>query len=83
MKERLPDANLQSLDTLFKPENAAKLADCGISILDSPTDIGFMVMAWLGIDAEHAPASPDYRRGWQRLSPRSASISPLSTIQIT
>jgi putrescine transport system substrate-binding protein len=39
VKERLPEADLQSMDLLFKPENAAKLADCGISVLDSPTDI--------------------------------------------
>ena len=50
IRERLPDADLTSLDTIFLPENAAKLADCGISILDSPTDIGYMVMSWLGID---------------------------------
>ena len=30
VKERLPNADLESLDILFKPENAAKLADCGI-----------------------------------------------------
>lgn len=54
VKERLPDADLASLDTLFKPENAAKLADCGISILDSPTDIGFMVLSYLGIDPNTA-----------------------------
>jgi putrescine transport system substrate-binding protein len=54
IKERLPDADLESLDTLFKPENAAKLSDCGISILDSPTDIGFMVMKYIGIDPNTA-----------------------------
>ncbi|PRD33831.1 polyamine ABC transporter substrate-binding protein [Gemmobacter lutimaris] len=54
VKERLPDADLNSLDTLFKPENAAKLADCGISILDSPTDIGFAVLKWLGINPDTA-----------------------------
>ncbi len=54
VKERLPDADLASLDTLFKPENAAKLADCGISILDSPTDIGFMVLSYLGLDPNTA-----------------------------
>jgi putrescine transport system substrate-binding protein len=54
VRERLPDADLSSLDTIFKPENAAKLADCGISILDSPTDIGFMVMSYLGLDPNTA-----------------------------
>ncbi len=53
VKERLPDADLQSLDTIFKPENAAKLADCGISILDSPPDIMLMVMPYLGHRSGH------------------------------
>jgi putrescine transport system substrate-binding protein len=50
VKERIPDADLTSLDILFKPENAAKLADCGISILESPTDVIPMVLAYLGLD---------------------------------
>jgi putrescine transport system substrate-binding protein len=55
--ERLPGVDLSSMEVIFKPENAAKLADCGISLLDSPTDIGYMVMSWLGIDP--AKAGPD------------------------
>lgn len=54
VKERLPDADLADLGTIFKPENAAKLADCGLSLLDSPTDIGFMVLKWLGLDPDTA-----------------------------
>ena len=50
VKERIPDADLSSLDILFKPENAAKLADCGISILESPTDVIPMTLAYLGLD---------------------------------
>jgi putrescine transport system substrate-binding protein len=57
VQERLPGVDLNSLDVLMKPENAAKLADCGISLLDSPTDIGYMVLNWLGIDP--AKAGPD------------------------
>lgn len=52
VKERIPDADLQSMDLVFKPENAAKLADCGISILDSPTDIMLMVLRYLGLDGD-------------------------------
>lgn len=60
VKERLPDADLESLDTIFKPENAEKLADCGISILDSPTDIMLMVLTYLGLDGNTAnPADYD------------------------
>ncbi len=54
VKERLPDADLASMDTIFLPENAAKLADCGLTLLDSPKDIGYMVMSWLGIDPSTA-----------------------------
>ncbi|MEO8244150.1 MAG: polyamine ABC transporter substrate-binding protein [bacterium] len=57
IKQRLPGVDLNSLDVIMKPENIAKLADCGISLLDSPTDIGYMVLSWLGIDP--AKAGPD------------------------
>lgn len=57
VKARLPGADLADLGTILKPENAAKLADCGISILDSPTDAGFMVLSYLGIDP--SGAGPD------------------------
>ncbi len=50
VKERIPDADLTTLDILFKPENAAKLADCGISILESPGDVIPMALAYLGLD---------------------------------
>ncbi|MCA3572629.1 MAG: polyamine ABC transporter substrate-binding protein [Aestuariivirga sp.] len=54
VREQLPDANLDSLDVLLKPENAEKLAGCGISILDSPTDIIPMVLRYLGKDGDTA-----------------------------
>lgn len=54
VKERLPDADLADMATVFTPENAEKLADCGISILDSPDDIGYMVLSWLGLDPNTA-----------------------------
>ena len=52
VKERIPDADFENLDTIFKPENAAKLADCGISILDSPTDIIPIVLKYLGLNGD-------------------------------
>ena len=61
VKQRLPDVDLSSMDVIFKPENAAKLADCGISLLDSPTDIGFMVLSMLGIDPSTA-GPDDYKK---------------------
>jgi putrescine transport system substrate-binding protein len=51
VKERLGDsAPLSSLDILMKPENASKLADCGISVLESPGDVIPMVLKYLGKD---------------------------------
>jgi Spermidine/putrescine-binding periplasmic protein len=71
IRERLPDADLQSLDTIFDPANAAALADCGLSILDSPTDIGFMVLSWLGLDPNTAgPAE------YERMAEAFAQIRP-------
>lgn len=54
VKERLPNADLNSLATILDPANAAALADCGISLLDSPMDWGPMVMKYLGIDPNTA-----------------------------
>ncbi len=51
VRQRLgEDAPLDTLDILFKPEYAAKLADCGISVLDEPTDMVPMALAYLGKD---------------------------------
>lgn len=61
VNKNLPGADLQSLDTIFNPDNAQKLAACGISILDSPTDIGPVVLKWLGIDPNKA-GPDDYKK---------------------
>ncbi len=47
--ERLgEDAPTDSWSLILDPANAEKLADCGISLLDSPTDMLPSVLAWLG-----------------------------------
>lgn len=50
VRERLPDHPMDSGDVLFDPEIVSKLADCGVSLLDGPTDIFPMVLAYLGRD---------------------------------
>jgi putrescine transport system substrate-binding protein len=50
VRERLPDAPVDSLDMLFKPEIVAKLADCGVSFLDSPDDVIQLALAYLHLD---------------------------------
>ena len=51
VKERIPDAPVDSGRMLFDPAIVAKLADCGISFLDSPTDVIPMALVYLGYDA--------------------------------
>jgi putrescine transport system substrate-binding protein len=48
VKERLGDVPLNTWDIIFKPENAAKLADCGIHILDAPEDLIQAVLKYIG-----------------------------------
>ena len=45
-----PDAPLDSLDLLMRPENARKLARCGIAVMDSAIDVLPSVLRWLGRD---------------------------------
>jgi putrescine transport system substrate-binding protein len=49
--ERMPEAPLNSADLVFDPEIAAKFADCGISFLDSASEVLGMAMVYLGYDA--------------------------------
>ena len=50
IKQRLADAPVNSLDMLFTPELAARFADCGISIIDSPDEVLAVVLNYLGRD---------------------------------
>ena len=52
VKERLPDVPTDSWSLLFDPANAAKLADCGIMILDSPTDVLPHALRYIGEDPD-------------------------------
>jgi len=50
IRERLPDHPMDSADVLFDPDVVSKLADCGVTLLDGPTDVIPMVLAYLGRD---------------------------------
>jgi putrescine transport system substrate-binding protein len=51
--ERLgEDFEVDTWSMVFDPEIAAQLADCGISWLDSPTDMFPAAMAYLGLDPQ-------------------------------
>jgi putrescine transport system substrate-binding protein len=50
VRQRLPEHPMDSADVLFDPAVVSKLADCGVTLLDSPTDLIPMVLAYLGRD---------------------------------
>jgi putrescine transport system substrate-binding protein len=56
--ERLgKDYEVNSWDVVFNPEIAAKLADCGIALLDSPSDMMPTAANYLGFDPNTTDAS--------------------------
>jgi putrescine transport system substrate-binding protein len=50
IKARMPNAPVDSLDMIFKPEVVAKFADCGVSFLDSAADTLMLALRYLGLD---------------------------------
>ncbi|HEX2581313.1 MAG TPA: extracellular solute-binding protein [Dongiaceae bacterium] len=50
VKKLLPDVPVDSLDLIMKPENIAKLKECGVTMLDSVSDISQVVLNYLGKD---------------------------------
>lgn len=50
IKERMPDAPVESLKMLFDPEVVSKFQDCGVSLLDSPEDVYQLALAYMGKD---------------------------------
>jgi putrescine transport system substrate-binding protein len=52
-----PDAPLDSWDLLLKPENAKRVAACGITMMDSATDVIPSVLKYLGHDSASTDAA--------------------------
>jgi putrescine transport system substrate-binding protein len=50
IRERMPDAPVDSARMIFDPEVARHFADCGITFLDEPTDVIPMALLYLGHD---------------------------------
>jgi putrescine transport system substrate-binding protein len=50
IKARMPNAPVNSLDMIFKPEIVAKFADCGVTFLDSAADTLMLALQYLGLD---------------------------------
>ncbi|HVO44857.1 MAG TPA: polyamine ABC transporter substrate-binding protein [Steroidobacteraceae bacterium] len=51
IRERMPDAPVDSLRMIYDPKVVAKFADCGVSMLDAPSEVIGSVLIYLGKDA--------------------------------
>ena len=50
IRARMPDAPVDSLDLIFKPEYIKRFADCGVSFLDSAEDVLQLALNYLHLD---------------------------------
>jgi putrescine transport system substrate-binding protein len=50
VRQRMPDAPVDSLDMIFKPEVVKHFADCGVTFLDSPEDMLQLALNYLHLD---------------------------------
>jgi putrescine transport system substrate-binding protein len=57
IKERMPDAPVDSLRMFYDPAVIAKFKDCGVSVLDAPAEVMGTVLIYLGKDPRSE--SPD------------------------
>ncbi|HEY7964916.1 MAG TPA: polyamine ABC transporter substrate-binding protein [Steroidobacteraceae bacterium] len=57
IRQRLPDAPVDSWHMVFDPAIVAKFADCGVSILDAPSEVVGTVLLYIGRNpASNSPA---------------------------
>jgi putrescine transport system substrate-binding protein len=52
IKERMPDAPVDSLRMIFDPAVVSKFKDCGVSVLDAPSEVVGAVLIFLGKNPE-------------------------------
>jgi putrescine transport system substrate-binding protein len=64
IRARMPDAPVDSLDMLFKPEVVARFADCGVTLLDSAEDVLQLALNYLHIDP-NTIRKEDYQKAEQ------------------
>lgn len=71
VKATYPDAPIGSMDLIFDPKHMEQIADCGVSFLDSPTDVIPMALAHLGLN----PSSTD-KADYDKVAELLASVRP-------
>ncbi len=73
IRARMPDAPVDSLDLIFKPEIIRRFADCGVTFLDSAEDVLQLALNYLHLDP-NTTRPEDYQRR------RSSCCSPCAPI---
>ncbi|WP_428642715.1 extracellular solute-binding protein [Roseibium sp.] len=48
VEEVLPGADMTDLSVIFQPDNAAKLAECGLAVINSPNEVLGVALNYLG-----------------------------------
>jgi len=54
VRARMPDAPVDSLDLIFRPEIIRRFADCGVTFLDSAEDVLMLALNYLHLDPNSA-----------------------------
>ena len=59
--ETYPEAPIGSIEMIFDPKHMKELAKCGVSFLDSPTDVIPMALSYLGLQPDSTNKA-DYKK---------------------
>ncbi|WP_201191024.1 polyamine ABC transporter substrate-binding protein [Pseudomonas fluorescens] len=54
IRERMPDAPIGSLAMIFDPKIVSRFADCGVTLVDAPTEVIPLALKYLGRDPRSA-----------------------------
>ncbi len=66
LKERLGDRPFDSFDLLFDENISSKLQDCGIALIDSPSEVMAITLNYLGLDP-NSEDKDDLKKGMELL----------------
>ena len=66
IRARMPDAPVDSLDMIFRPEIIRRFADCGVTFLDSAEDVLQLALNYLHLDP-NTTRPEDYKRAEELL----------------
>jgi len=80
VRKHLPDANVRSLDLVFKPENMAKLAKCGVAFNNEPFEVIPIVLNYLGLP-HHSARKADLKKAEELLEGVRPYIRHFNTAQ--